>query len=69
MVRGCSVAAAADEEPDNKPGSCTLLPLSGGRVVHLDLRVVPCKCDVQGLFFEVVIGDGVLWVPVVCSLL
>ena len=58
MVRGCSVAAAADEEPDSKPGYCMLLLLIGGRRVDLDLNVVPGICGVGGLFFEVVIEGG-----------
>ena len=58
MVRGCSVAAAADEEPDGKPGSCMLLLLLGGWSVNIDLDVVPGVCVEGGLVFEVVIGGG-----------
>ena len=69
MVRGCSVAAAADEEPDNKPGSCMLLLLIGGRLMNLDLSVVPGNCGVGGWSLKWSLTGEVIWVPVACSLL
>ena len=58
-VWGCSVVAAAAEEPDDKPGSCKLLLLLNGLWANVALDVVP-----DGLFFAPVDFGGAALIPI-----